>query len=113
MVSRLSGFFDAARANARGADANALMRACHYGAHGLQIRVPAAPARIVGVAHHVAVAGTFAAEFTLQCHGSSTSNLLKLQTLYCSRPRFAHKEPSNRVVGGRLRRFQTAQPFIR
>src|SRR6516164_3811804 len=76
MVSRLGGFFHSARSNARGADAYALMGARFHHPYRPQIRVPAAAPGIVSVAHHVSVARTFPAVLTLQCHNSSTSNLL-------------------------------------
>src|SRR4029077_17123509 len=68
---RLSGFFNFARADARGADFDTLARARNQGANGLQIRIPAAAPGIVGMADHVAVARTLAAVFTLHCHNSS------------------------------------------
>jgi len=70
--SRLGGFFDFARANARGADFHALARAGHQGANGLQIRVPTATPGIVGVADYVTVARSLAAVRTLHCHDSSS-----------------------------------------
>jgi hypothetical protein len=61
-------FLDFAGADARGANANTLRCSTHGGAHTLQIGVPTAAPRIVCVAHHVAVLGTFAAQFTLHSH---------------------------------------------
>src|SRR5207253_641230 len=69
--SRLRGFFDFARANARGAHFHALARARDKGADRLQVRVPAAAPGIVGVADYVAVARSLAAVLTLHCHDSS------------------------------------------
>ena len=78
MESRLSGFLDFTRANARRAHADALPGASHDGAHRSEIRIPAAAARIVRVAHDVSVARRFAAVFTLQCHDCSTSHLIEI-----------------------------------
>lgn len=78
MDSRLSGFGNASGTDASSADLNAFVRTGHNRAYRLQIGVPAAAPRIVGVADYVSVARTFAAEFTLQCHGSSTSNLVEI-----------------------------------
>ncbi len=72
-MSRLSGFFDFARANARGADFDALAGSGNQGADRLEIWIPTAAPGIVGVADHVAEAWALAAVFTLHCHNSSYS----------------------------------------
>jgi hypothetical protein len=90
--SRLSGFFDFARTDARGADFDALACTRNKGADRLEIWVPAAAPSIVGVADDVAEARSLAAVFTLHCHDCSCwlraaaanpesfLNKLKLQT---------------------------------
>jgi hypothetical protein len=62
--------FHATHADASGANANLFARAIDPGANALEVRIPAAAARVVGVADHVAEMRRFAANFTLQCHDS-------------------------------------------
>jgi hypothetical protein len=62
------GFLDFASANASGARTNRFRVAAGSGAYPLQIGIPTPAPGIVGVAHHVAILGTFAAEITLHCH---------------------------------------------
>jgi hypothetical protein len=67
-VAGSGGFLDAAGADACGTHTDVLLDSRHNRSHALQIGIPAAPARIVGVADDVAIVRPFAAEFTLQCH---------------------------------------------
>src|SRR5271163_2826776 len=62
------GFGDAARTDARSADADLLARAVDNSLHVAQIGIPAAAADVVRVADHVAIAGLLAADFTCECH---------------------------------------------
>src|SRR5215472_2254127 len=62
------GFFHPAGADASRAYPDMLLDARHHRTHALQIRIPAAPPRVVGVADDVSVGRRFTAEFTLQCH---------------------------------------------
>jgi hypothetical protein len=63
--------FNATHTDARGANAYLFARAMDQGTNALEVRIPAAPPGIVGVADHVAIMRCFAADFTLQCHDSS------------------------------------------
>lgn len=56
--------------NAAGADLDSLNRAVINGLHLLQVGVPGGTGFVVGVAHVVAGAGAFTADFTFSGHGS-------------------------------------------
>src|SRR5580704_8456371 len=58
----------AASTDACGADADVLVSAVNDSFHAPQIRIPAAPSDVMGVADLVAVTRFFAAEFTRECH---------------------------------------------
>jgi len=73
------GFLYFTGANACGAHPHVFRRRAHRRAYALQIRIPAAPPRIVRVANHVAVLRPFAAKFTLHRH-----KLFLLRKLNCS-----------------------------
>jgi hypothetical protein len=75
-VGGSGGFLYLAGADARRANANLLLHACHYRANALQVRVPPAPPRVIRVADHVSIMRRFAAELTLQCHFSSCFSFL-------------------------------------
>ena len=64
-------FLYLARTNARCANSHLLLHARHHRSHALQVRIPAAPPRVVRVADHISIMRRFAAELTLQCHFSS------------------------------------------
>jgi hypothetical protein len=64
-------FLYLARTDARCANSHLLLHARHHRPHTLQVRIPAPPPRVVGVADHVSIMRPFAAELTLQCHFSS------------------------------------------
>ena len=64
------GFFDAAGANAGRANAHVALGSADDGAHAAEIGIPAAPARVVRVADHIAKLRGFPAEFTLHGHKS-------------------------------------------
>jgi len=70
-VGSSGGSFYTAGADARRTHPDMPLDARHNRAHALQIRIPAAPARIVGVADDVSIGRRFAAEFTLHCHSIS------------------------------------------
>ena len=70
------GFFYAPSANTRGTNPDVLLDSRYHSAHALQIRIPAATARVVRVADHVAIVRRFSAEFTLQCHSIFLLNLI-------------------------------------
>jgi hypothetical protein len=66
---RSSGsFLDASRADAFRTNAHVLSRAVHERADAPQIRIPAAPARIIRVTDHVAKVRHLAAQLTLHRH---------------------------------------------
>jgi hypothetical protein len=62
-------FDDFAGLDAAGANAHALAAALNFGLYGTQIHVPTPPGGVVGVGDIVAELRSFAAEFTLGCHG--------------------------------------------
>jgi hypothetical protein len=66
-----AGFGDAAGANAVRANAQLLLHTLHDRANSLQIWIPAPSPRIIGVADHVSVLRTLAADFTLLSHNHS------------------------------------------
>jgi hypothetical protein len=61
-------FDDFAGLDAAGADAHPLAAAIHLSLYGLQIDVPAAAGRVVGVGDIVAKLRAFAAKITFLCH---------------------------------------------
>ena len=68
----LGGLDDLLRADAAGADANALRGAVHDRAHGLQVRFEAARADIVGVGHRSSNHRALVADFTASRHDRNT-----------------------------------------
>jgi hypothetical protein len=62
---------DFAAAQARGADADPLARALHFGVYRAQIHVPAPLGHVVGVADVVPKLRPFAADFANLCHDCS------------------------------------------
>ena len=69
---------DAARPDTGSAHTNVLTHAVNYRANSLQIWVPAAAARIIRMADHVAKTRPFAAKLTSHCHKYSSSHFHKL-----------------------------------
>lgn len=61
-------FYDLAGLEAGGADADALVRAVHAGAHRTQVHVPAAAAHVVSVADLISKLRAFAADVANLCH---------------------------------------------
>jgi hypothetical protein len=77
-----SSLFHSAGTDTGSADANVLVRAIDHGSYPPQIRIPAAPRHIVGVADRITKARLLAAKFTYHCHccfapDGKVSNALK------------------------------------
>src|ERR1700686_1437418 len=89
-----SSFLNTPAADALRANAHVLPGAVHQRAHPPQIRIPAAPPRIVRVADHVAKVRHLAAQLTLHRHNVPSIPLKKCPEssflFYQTRPRFAH-----------------------
>jgi hypothetical protein len=86
-----SSLFHSAGTDTGSADANVLVRAIDHGSYPPQIRIPAAPRHIVGVADRITKARLLAAKFTYHCHccfapDGKVSNDLPRQTLHKSAP---------------------------
>jgi len=73
-VGDSGGFLYLAGAHTRRANTDVFPHARHDRAHALQVRIPAAPPRVIRVADHVSKMRRFAAKLTLQCHFSSCFN---------------------------------------
>lgn len=100
-------FDDFAGLDAAGADAHALAHAIELGLHRLQVDVPAAAGRVVGVRDVVAELRAFAAKITFLCH-----DVLRFPMPKSSR-RASQYEPSARTPpyrGDSKRGFGSGRP---
>jgi hypothetical protein len=69
---------DASRPDARRAHTDVLTHAVNHCANSLKIWVPAAAARVIRMADHVAETRAFAAKLTSHCHNCSSSDFQEL-----------------------------------